>query len=154
MSVDPRQRAIAFVERCSDDKKLTQMAKNAADQGDLALEKIVLLKLYSIMPKAEPGTVEHDVWQSIHALEGALKQERQKTIRLSRTRQKIARDGEIKTVRDLVTGKPSEGFAMLIERGMPERTFEALTLRHPDIFSEEVRQHAKDRLSASNIDGM
>jgi hypothetical protein len=149
MANKPRDRAIAFANECKDPKKLTQMAKNAAAQGDLDLERVILRNLYAVMPKEEPGTIEHDVWQSIYALEGALKAERGKTILLARTRQKIARDGERKTVEDLVMGKPSEGFAMLLDRGMPELTFEALALRHPDIFGEETRRQAQERLNAS-----
>lgn len=151
MTDTPRDRAIAYVEKCDDPDKLAQLAANASRQADEELEKLALLKLYSILPKFDKETVEHDVWQSIFALEGELKRERGKTVLLSRTRQKIARDGELKTVSDLVSGKPSKGFAMLIERGMPQRTFEALTLRHPEHFEDETRRHAAQRLTDAGV---
>ena len=69
------------------------------------------------------------------------------TIRLARTRQKIARVGEWQTVHDLVNGKTSEGFDMLIERRMPELTFEAVALRHTDRFDEATRRAAERRLA-------
>ena len=138
--------AMAFIERCSDPKKLRVLIDNARDQGNAEVRRTAQLKLYSILPSEKPGTVEHDVWQSIYALEGALAEERGKTILLSRTRQKISRDGEIRTVADLVTGKPTEGFTMLIDRAMPELTFEAVALRHPGEFSREVLEAAQRRL--------
>lgn len=147
----PRDRALAFIDKCDDPDKLAQVATNAADQGDSELEMVALLKLYSILPKFDLETVEHNVWQSIYALEGELKRERGKTVLLSRTRQKIARDGELKTVSDLIAGEASKGFAMLIERGMPQRTFEALTLRHPAEFDDETRKHAAERLADAGI---
>ena len=106
------------------------------------------LKLYSVMPSAEPGTLEYDVWRSIYALEGALKDERGKTVMLGRTRQKIARDGEVKTVADLVRGTASDGFRMLRDRDMDDHTFEAVALRHRERFEDDVLKAASARLAA------
>lgn len=91
------------------------------------------------------------VWQSVYALEDTLKAERGKTTLLSRTRQKITRDGELKTVSDLVTGKESAGFSMLIERDMPELTFEFVALRHAGRFSQIVLDAARKRLCDAGI---
>lgn len=137
---------LQIVERCTDPKQLARIAENALRLDQPIVRRAALLRLYAISPSAEPGTLEHDVWQSIFALEGALKEERGKTILLSRTRQKIERDGEHRTVADLILGKVSDGFRMLIERGMPELTFEAVALRHPSKFDEEVLTAADIRL--------
>ena len=83
--------------------------------------------------------------------EGALAEERGKTVLLSRTRQKISRDGEIRTVADLVTGKVTDGFTMLIDRNMPELTFEAVALRHPDEFEPVVIDAARQRLTEAGV---
>jgi hypothetical protein len=99
-----------------------------------------------------PGSLETDVWRSIRALEAALGREKDKTVRLSRTRPKIDKIGERDTVRDLVLAKrASEGFGMLIDRRMGNRTFEAVALRHPERFDEAVSAAAKARLQAANI---
>lgn len=146
---DLRARALHLVETCTDPDKLKQLAENARRSGEEKVARAAERKLFAILPAAQPGTLEHDVWQSIHALEAALKSERGKTIRLARTRQKIARAGEWQTVHDLVNGRPSEGFDMLIERGMPELTFEAVALRHPDRFDESTRSAAEARLAGA-----
>lgn len=146
MTDDLARRSLELVSNCIDPTKLRQIAENARRASRPDVERAALLHLYAILPAAEPGTLEHDVWQSIFALEDALKKERGKTVLLSRTRQKIARDGEHKTVADLIKKRPSEGFRMLIERDMPELTFEAVALRHPAQFQEGLRRMAENRL--------
>jgi len=141
-------KALAFIAACNDPKKLRQIAMNAATAGNIDVERAASLRLYHVLPAEEPGTLEHDVWQSIHALEHALTSERGKTTLLARTRQKIKKVGEQQTVSGLLlSGKPSEGFRMLLDRAMPERTFEAVSLRHPDKFGEEELSVAQARLA-------
>lgn len=148
MASDNKAKALEYINRSSDQKGLQNMAKNAAQQGELEIEQAALRKLYSIMPSQQPGTLEFDVWQSIYALEDTLKRERGKTVLLSRTRQKIKKDGEKKTVHDLVNGKVSDGFKMLMDRDMPELTFEAVALKHGTDFEQDTLDKAKARLDA------
>jgi hypothetical protein len=142
-------RALALIADCDEPEKLKRIAANARRLGEEEIYRVASLKLYTVLPSAEPGTLEHDVWRSIHALEGALKDERGRTTRLGRTRQKIARDGERRTVADLVRGKASDGFRMLMDRGMVDHTFEAVALRHRALFENEVVFAATDRLRVS-----
>lgn len=111
----------------------------------------VLAKGY--LPAAfRPDSFETDVWRSIKLLEQALTRERGKTTRLSRTRPKIDRVGEQQTVFDLIRSKtPSEGFRMLLDRHFPERTFEAVALRHPSLFDQTTLDAAKHRLASAGL---
>lgn len=130
------------------------MIKNAQREAQPEVVRAAQLRLYAVLPAAEPGTLEHDVWQSIHALEDTLTQERNKTTRLSRTRPKIARDGEQQTVADLVSKKiPSDGFKMLVERDMVDLTFEAVALRHSDRFAPDLLETCRNRLAAIDVVG-
>lgn len=150
---DTVARIMKTIEGCTDPKSLRQIAKNAREKGELGVARAADLRLYAILPSEDPGTFEHDVWQSIHALEGTLSLERHKTTRLGRTRQKIARVGEFETIKDLIHGaKPSEGFFMLIERMMTDLTFEAVALRHPDRFDPATLQAATTRLRSVAVE--
>ena len=75
-----------------------------------------------------------------------LKQERGKTIMLSRTRQKIGRQGVTACVADLVLGSASDGFRMLEEREMLDLSFEAIALKFPEKFEFRVLEAARKRL--------
>lgn len=145
---DPiRHRTLAYIGSCTDLVKLRNIIANAGKAGDAEVQRAARLRLYAVSPAEAPGTLEHDVWQSIFALEDALSNENRKTTRLSRTRQKIGRDGEHKTVTDLILGKPSAGFAMLVQRNMIERTFEAVALRFADRFHDDTLAKARERLA-------
>jgi hypothetical protein len=148
-----RERALEFIATCIDPKKLGQMVENARKQGETDVERAAMLRLYEVKPEARPGTLEHDVWRSIYALEGALTGERDRTTLLGRTRQKIAADKEAATVASLVLKKEaSEGFHMLLERNLAGHTFEAVALRHRDRFDAEVLGAAAARLRGAGED--
>lgn len=145
---DLTRRALERIATCNDPSDLRRMADNAKSSANEAVREAALRRLYYVSPEAEVGTLEHDVWQSIFALERALTEERGKTTLLSRTRQKISRDGELETVASLVKKPPSEGYKMLLDRGWPDLTFEAVALRHPDRFDDEVLGAATKRLKS------
>lgn len=140
--------ALARIARSQNSDDLRATIRNAEEKKVDEVVRAARLRLYSILPSAEPGTLEHDVWQSIHALEDALSNERHKTIRLSRTRQMIQRVGERDTVASLI-GKStaSDGFRMLQERDMLELTFEAVALRHPQRFNPTTLDLSRARLA-------
>jgi hypothetical protein len=81
------------------------------------VEDAAFRRLIAILPKNKPGTVEYDLWRTIYAFEHVLTSERGKTTRLSRTRQKVARVGEIETLKDrAIATQSTDGFNMLIGR--------------------------------------
>ena len=145
--------ALDAVATMTDPARLRAMIANARRLGSGPVERAAFLRLCEVMPEATPGTVEHDTWATVHAFEELLRDERGKTVRLSRTRQKITRDGEAKTVSDLtMSSEPAAGFTDLIERGHPGLTFEAIVLRHPKTFDGDVQAAARARFADHGID--
>ena len=144
---------IESISKCTDPDKLRTWIKNARDQNASDVADAAFRQLISIVPSEQRGTVEHDFWQTVHAFEHTLLEERGKTTRLSRTRQKVSRVGVVQTLKDwALDKKKTEGFEMLLERGMPELTGEAIILRHPDKFNANVQAAARERLRKAGVD--
>ncbi len=148
-----RERILELIESCSDPDKLRTWIKNAQNQGADDIAEAAFRRLVTILPAENPGTVEYDFWRTVYAFEHVLSEERGKTTRLSRTRQKVGRDGVLKTLEDWsVSKKSTPGFKMLLERGMPELTGEAIVLRHPAKFDDSTRGAAQQRLEEAGVD--
>jgi cardiolipin synthase len=140
-----------FIATCENPEQLRSTIVNARRENAADVEHAAFRKLISIVPSSRPGTVEHDFWQTIHAFEFVLTEERQKTTRLARTRQKVGRVGVVQTLADwALDTKQTKGFKMLMERAMPELTGEAIVLRHPEHFDSSVLASAKRRLELSS----
>ncbi len=82
-----------------------------------------------------------------------LTEERGRTTLLARTRQKLKRVGVMQTLADwALNGTETNGFKMLIARGMPELTGEAIVLRHQEQFAPDVVAAAGRRLMTAGVD--
>lgn len=148
------QRAMERIAKCQDPSELKTTIKNARREARPDVVRAAQLRLYAVSPAADPGTLEHDVWQSIYALEDVLAQERGKTTRLSRTRQMIGRKDELQAVAVLVSKTTaSDGFTMLVERDMLDLSFEAVALRHPDRFDRKILAMCENRLASVGVRG-
>jgi hypothetical protein len=146
-------RILEAIAACADPDKLRTYLKNSRDRNEPTVADAAFRKLISILPSAKPGTIEHDLWQTIHAFEQVLSEERGRTTRLSRTHQKVAHVGERKTLEDwALSDKRTEGFEMLLERKMPELTGEAIVLRHASSFGNDVVKAASEKLIGAGID--
>ncbi|MBJ7541951.1 hypothetical protein JDN41_00075 [Rhodomicrobium udaipurense] len=144
---------VAMIAACDDPDKLRQWIANAKRGRAKDVEEAAFRRLIEVLPKEQPGSVEHDFWRTVHAFEHVLSEERGKTTRLARTRQKVVRVGEVETLKDWALGtKSTDGFATLIERCMPELTGEAIVLRHADHFDATVVEAARKRLEEAGVD--
>jgi len=147
------EKILISIARCEDADLLRVWITNARAKNEPEVADAAFRQLASLVPEEQPDTVEHDFWQAINALEASLWEERGKKTRLTRTRQKISRVGVVETMAELATRtKPGEGFDMLVERGMPELTAEAVILRHPDKFDKTVQTAARVRLEKAGVD--
>ncbi|SDQ15009.1 hypothetical protein [Pseudovibrio sp. Tun.PSC04-5.I4] len=142
---------INIINHCSDADKLENWITNAEREGAEDVADAARRRLIKIVAATNDSSssdpVVLDFWKSIIALEFVLSGERNKTIRLSRTRQKISRVGVHKTLTDLtLKTTPSEGYNLLRDRGMLDLSAEAVVLRFPNQFDKEVLQAARTKL--------
>lgn len=140
--------------RSNEMKAWSKICRNAMQLPQARRDRGICIRLSKVAAKLLPVALrstsfETDVWRSIHELEAALRLEGKKGATLGRTRLKISRVGEQQTVADLLRGKASRGFGMLVDRGLFERTFEAVALRHPQLFEEDLLNTATTRLQGA-----
>ena len=153
MTQASRARILDAIEKCDDPAALRRFMKNAKQRGGDVVYNAAFQRLITVQPSAQVGTIAHDVWRAVYAFEELRREEGGKTVRLSRTRQKIDRVGEVKTVTDLALQKvPSGGFTMLKDRGRLELSFEALVLARAEHFPSNVVEAARARLEAEGMD--
>lgn len=146
---------IDLIMKCEDEEKLRNWIKNAKSKGADDVAEAAFNRLVEILPQEKPGTLEWDFWRTIHAFELILTNERERTTRLNRTRQKVAKVGIPQTLADwALKAKVTEGFTMLQERNMLNLAGEAIILRHPDRFEEDVRQAAALRLEQARMEAV
>ena len=88
----------------------------------------------------------------LNAYEELLTEKNGRTTKASRTRQKLKNKGVEQCLIDWSVGEATDGFRLLIERGIPELTAEYLVVKHDDRFPEEVVQAARNRLADHGVD--
>ena len=131
-------------------KQCENFARNATEQGrpDLASEaRQRALEIRADGHDAKTA-VEKEALQAVYAYEDLLTRKNGRNTRASRTWQMIARHGIIEAMeravkRDVVT----QGYKMLAEMGLERFAFEAVILRHPEVFSREAVETSKSRMS-------
>jgi hypothetical protein len=133
-----------------------QAARNYLDNvkrlGRTDLYPAAFRRLCELSGQAADDPVTLDFRQAIAALEEILRETHGKTVRLSRTRQKIARVGELQTIEDLTLSREeSEGFRILAANELGDMTAEYIVLKHADRFSPAARDAARKRLEAACI---
>ena len=151
------QKILGIIATCDDETKLRNWIANAEREGAEEVEDVARRRLIEVRASKDVDDPNDpmvlDFWKSISALEHELSLERGKTIRLSRTRQKIARVGVETTLRDLtMSSQPSDGYHLLRGRGMLDLSAEAVVLRYADRFELQILEAARNRLDA-DVDG-
>ena len=147
------KKILGYVDACDDADKLRSLIVNARKLGNTVVADAAFRRLIALVPGVEPGSVEHDFWRTVNAFEQTLTEERGKTTRLARTRQKVGKVGVVQTLRDwALNGHDTDGFRMLLDRGMPELTGEAIALRHSDRFEQPTLDAARQRLVGAGVD--
>jgi hypothetical protein len=141
--MDDRVKSLNTPEKCE------IFARNARERGrpDLALEANQrAIELRAEEHEAET-TAEREAFQAVFAYEETLYKKNGKRTRASRTWQLVKRHGIIEAVeRAVKRDSEPEGYTMLVDMGLEQHAFEAVILRHPEVFSEEAQSISQERL--------
>ena len=139
-----------LVKKIKTPDKCAVFAKNAKEKGrdDLALqakERAIQLKAeaYGAETQAEREAIE-----AVYAYEEVLTLKNNKKTRASRTWPMIKRHGILNAVERAVNRETeTQGYNYLLEMGLQDYAFEAVILRHSELFSVESVTISKKRIS-------
>ena len=93
-----------------------------------------------------------DFYETLAAYEQLLTEKNGRNTAASRTRQKIDNKGVHQSLIEWTRGKvETNGFKLLVEKGLPEYTGEYLVVRYADRFPQDVVILARNRLTAHGI---
>lgn len=93
-----------------------------------------------------------DFHETLAAYEQLLTEKNQKNTPATRTRQKIANKGVFQSLVEWTRGRiETNGFKLLVEKGLPEYTGEYLVMRYRDRFPDDVVKRASTRLAKHGI---
>ncbi len=142
-------KALIRISANTDPGALRRIATNARGKSEI-VERAALRRLAAVSARHAPGTVEHDCWAMVHAVEELRRLNGRKVSRMNRMRPKIERDGEIAALEYCALNE-TEGFAEVMDYGMPELTAEAIVLRHRQRFSPGAIAAARARLERAGV---
>lgn len=138
------------VKKLDTPEKCEIFAKNCIANGreDLAIEarqRAVQLRAESHGAQSE---AENEALEAVYAYQEVLTIKNGKRTRAQRTWQMIERHGIIGAVERAVN-RPTEtqGYTSLVEVGLESFAFEAVILRHPNVFSAEAVQISQERIN-------
>ena len=107
----------------------------------------------SSVPEDLNDPLTKDFNETLAAYERLLTEKNGRRTPASRTRQKIANKGVRQSLIEWTRGKiETDGFKLLVEKGLSERTGEYLVVRYQDRFPPDVVDLARKRLAEYDIE--
>ena len=135
-----------IIQKLTTPEECLQLAINVRDKNpDLAREarrRAIELRAASHGIKT---AVKLELLKALYAYEEVLSEKNKRRTRATRTWQMIDRHGIIGAAERAVNRKiEATGYKVLVAMGLHDLTFEAVIVRHPDKFSQEVVARAKE----------
>ena len=127
-----------------------RQVRNAEARGRPDIAKAARRKRVTLLAEQYSdalSSAERDAIEVTLAYEEVLARKNGRTTRANRTWQMIDEYGILAAVARIVTRrKETDGYALLVEMGMEDMTFEQVVLRHPKEFDVDVIAAARSRL--------
>jgi hypothetical protein len=136
-----------------DPDKLRRIANNARRLGRTDFVRNCQARIAELAGAAYEDAIESEFWQALAIAEELAAERNGKATRMTQTRQKHTRQGVVKCLEDIVSKDAiTEAFTALIAAGKPELVFEAIVLRHSELFSEGAIQASTQKLESADVD--
>ena len=129
-------------------------ARNATNLGEPTLaaqatRRAVMLRAASYGAESD---AERECLEAVYAYEELLFRKHEKRIKASRTWKVIRERGVIAAIEHVVDRPDgTAGFKALEEVGLENFAFEAVILRHPELFSESAVARSRERMAQLNV---
>jgi hypothetical protein len=141
------------VKRLKTPAECEKFAKNAKAKGyeDLALQaRQRAVELRAAAYGGATSDAERECVAAIYAYEEILFGKHGKRVRANHTWKAIKNKGSILLAIDAIVDRPdgTAGFAALQEIGLQNYAFEAVVLRHPQLFSESAVERSRVRMAS------
>lgn len=136
-------------------KDCESFARNARKLGhpELALEARRRAVELRALAYGATSAAEKECLEAIYAYEEILSEKHGKRVRASRTWQMIKRRGIIAAVEHAVDRPDgTAGFTALKEVGLDNYAFEAVILRHPELFSDSAVERSRTRMAQFDVE--
>jgi hypothetical protein len=137
------------ISRLKTPENCEQFALNVEERGKPELALAARRRAVELRAAAHGAKTiaEREALEAVYAYERTLFTKHGRNIRASRTWQMVERRGIIPAVEHVVTrSDESTGYTALVQMGMPDKAFESVVLRHPDVFSAEAIRCSRRRL--------
>lgn len=139
----------AIVARLKTPEECERFAKNALERGHRNLANEARKKAVQLRAEAYGARTqaERECLEAIYAYEEVLTARHSRRTRASRTWQMIKRHGILEAVERAVNRTAETvGYTTLLEMGLQDYAFEAVVVRHPELFSPETVQRSQKRI--------
>jgi hypothetical protein len=137
------------IAKLTDVVDLRQLMLNARARQREDIYDIAFKRLCDLEGSKYDDPLEQEFHSILAAYEQLLTEKNGKTTKANRTRQKMVNKGMLQCLVDWALGPPTEGFELLIEKGMPELTAEHLVIKYAVRFEKSVVEAARAHLEVA-----
>jgi vacuolar-type H+-ATPase subunit H len=130
-------------------EECANLEENALKLGNTELATQARKRAIELRAQAHSAAsqAERECIEAVYAYERVLTEQRGRTTRASRTWQMIQRYGIIGAAERAVNRhRETSGYRALVEMGLEQFAFEAVILRHPQVFSAEAVERSRQRI--------
>lgn len=142
---------VSKIEQMADREGLKNLMNNARRLGREDVYWHAFKRLCSLEGMAYDDPLEREFYDVLNAYEELLTEKHGRTTKAARTRQKLQNKGVEQCLIDWALGEPTDGFKLLVEKGLPELTAEYLVVKYGTRFAENVVEAARKSLTEQGV---